>query len=309
MDKFITLQLFTKIVDLGSFSKAADQLGIPRATASNAIKDLEGSLGCRLLERTTRHVRTSLDGQIFYNKCLHILDELDEAESSLRQVMAQPHGILRVDLPSLHAAHIILPRLNEFHKQYPEIELVISSRDRSVDLIREGIDCVVRAGRLQDSSLVARRLATIPQVVCASPEYLKKYGKPNHPDELKSHQCINFFSTTTGMNSVFEFIVNYEIQPYLTQGWMSVSDAENYVIGALQGAGLIQLPRYSVMEKLKTGELVEVLAEWKSPELPISVLYPYHRQLSPRVRVFVDWLIKIYQHTFNNEVSELSKNR
>ena len=301
MDKFSTLQLFTKIVDMGSFSKAADQLGIPRATASNAIKDLEGSLGCRLLERTTRHVRASLDGQIFYNKCLHILDELDEAESSLRQVMTKPHGILRVDLQSIQMAHIVLPCLNEFHQQYPEIELVISSRDRTVDLVREGIDCVVRAGRLQDSSLVARRLAMVQQIVCASPEYLRQYGEPSHPDELRIHQCIGFFSTTTGANTPFEFIIDHQIQSYLIEGWMSVSDSENYIMGALQGAGLIQVPRYSVEKYLQSGQLQQVLSAWRIPDLPISVLYPYHRQLSPRVRVFVDWLIHIYQNYFQVE--------
>ena len=304
MDKFSTLQLFTKIVDMESFSKAADQLGIPRATASNAIKDLEGSLGCRLLERTTRHVRASLDGQIFYNKCLHILAELDQAESSLRQVTEKPNGILRVDLQSMQTAHIILPRLNEFHQQYPDIELVISSRDRVIDLVREGIDCVVRVGRLQDSSLVARRLAMVQQVVCASPQYLEQYGEPLHPNDITTHQCIKFFATTTGIHhKPFEFIIDHHIQTYAIDGWMSVSDTENYILGAIQGAGLVQLPCYSVEKYLQTGQLVEVLTTWQSPELPISALYPYHRQLSPRVRVFVDWLIKIYQDYFPVNIS------
>lgn len=193
MDKFDTMLLFTRIVELQSFSQAADQLGIPRATASNAIKSLEKNLECRLLERTTRHVRASLDGEAFYERCVHILSELDDAESSLRHSGVRPQGILRVNLHGAHATRIVLPRIDEFHARYPAIRLVISSGDRLVDLIREGVDCAVRAGKLFDSSLIARPLAQMPQVICASPDYLRKHGRPMTPDDLLSHQSVNFF--------------------------------------------------------------------------------------------------------------------
>ena len=177
MDKLDTLALFTRIVELGSFSKAADQLAIPRATASNAIKNLEENLGCRLLERTTRHVRPSLDGQAFYERCIHILAELDDAQSALRNSSVRPRGMLRVDLQGTHASYLVLPRLDEFHQQYPDIELVISSGDRLVDLVREGIDCVVRAGSLPDSSLVAKRLANMPITPTARSTTLPRIAK------------------------------------------------------------------------------------------------------------------------------------
>ncbi len=298
MDKFATLQLFTRIVELGSFSQAADQLGIPRATASNAIKALENSLACRLLERTTRHVHTSLDGRAFYDRCVHILAELDDAESSLRHAVARPRGVLRVDLHGAHATRIVLPRLANFHHRYPEIALVMSSGDRLVDLVREGIDCVIRAGELQDSSLVARHLAMMPQVICASPEYLKNAGIPRHPDELASHQCVNFFSVSGGVNYPIELIINKKRQAWYPGNWVTVNDAESYLICALHGGGLVQLPRYHVSDALHDGRLIEVLHQWRSPEMPVSALYPRHRQLSPRVRVFIDWLLVIYGEHF-----------
>lgn len=301
MDKFDTLQLFTRIVELGSFSQAADQLGIPRATASNAIKELESRLGCRLLERTTRHVRPSQDGKAYYQRCVYILAELNEAEAALRPVVAKPRGILRVDLQGTHASQIVLPKLDEFHRCYPDIELIISSGDRLVDLVREGIDCVVRAGKLQDSSLVARHLADLPQIICASPDYLAAFGSPAHPDELDSHQCVNFFSTTGGINYPIELIVNNQKRAYSPKGWVTVNEAENYVICALRGCGLVQLPRYHVEQALSEGSLVEVLGDWQSPKITVSALYTQNRQLSPRVRVFIDWLKEIYITRFPPE--------
>ncbi|TDV12774.1 LysR family transcriptional regulator [Raoultella planticola] len=301
MDKFDTLLLFTRIVELESFSQAADQLGIPRATASNAIKALENNLECRLLERTTRHVRTSLDGRAFYERCVHILSELDDAESSLRHTIVRPRGILRVDLHGAHATRIVLPRIDEFHIEYPDIQLVISSGDRLVDLVREGVDCAVRAGKLHDSSLVARHLATMPQVICASPTYLQQHGRLLSPDDLMSHQCVNFFSTSRGTNYPIELLVNGKKQAYQPKGWLTVNDAENYVICALRGGGLVQLPRYHVVDALEEGRLVEVLSEWQSPGMSLSALYPQHRQLSPRVRVFIDWLRSLYKEHFPEE--------
>ena len=298
MDKFDTMLLFTRIVELQSFSQAADQLGIPRATASNAIKSLEKNLECRLLERTTRHVRASLDGEAFYERCVHILSELDDAESSLRHSGVRPQGILRVNLHGAHATRIVLPRIDEFHARYPAIRRVISSGDRLVDLIREGVDCAVRAGKLFDSSLISRPLAQMPQVICASPDYLRKHGRPMTPDDLLSHQSVNFFSTSRGKNYPLELIVNGKEKSYPTKGWMTVNDAENYVICALRGCGLVQLPRYHVDDALRDGLLQEVLSDWKSPAMQLSAIYPQHRQLSPRVRIFVDWLVSLYRERF-----------
>ncbi len=298
MDRLDALQLFTRIVELGSFSRAADALEIPRASATHAIQQLESRLGARLLERSTRHVRATLDGQAFYERCVHLLSELEDAEGSLRNVAANPRGVLRLDLHGTHATHIVLPRIQEFRARYPGIELVMSSGDRLVDLVREGVDCVIRAGDPRDSSLVARRLALLPQVICASPDYLARHGTPRRPEELLAHQAVKFFASSGNVDYPFELRIDGRLREFALGGWLAVNDAENYVIGALQGCGLVQLPRFHIEAALREGRLVEVLGEWESPALPLSAMYPYRRQLSPRVRVFVDWLVQVYEERF-----------
>ncbi|MGE4404240.1 LysR family transcriptional regulator [Pseudomonas sp.] len=300
MDRLDSLQLFTRIVELASFSRAAAELEIPRATATHAIKALEARLGTRLLDRTTRQVRPTLDGQAFYERCVHVLSELEDAESSLRHVAANPRGVLRVNMQGTHARRIVLPEVDDFRMRYPDIDLVVSSGDRLVDLVREGVDCVIRAGTPRDSTLVARRLALMPQVICASPAYLARFGTPRHPDELAAHQVVKFFSNGGGVDSSLELILDSHVREFALGGWMSVDDAENYVICALRGCGLIQLPRFHVQDEINDGRLVEVLSGWSCPDLPLSVLYPYHRQLSPRVRVFIDWLSRLYEKKFGH---------
>jgi DNA-binding transcriptional LysR family regulator len=298
MDRLDTLQLFTRIVEQASFGRAADLLGIPRATATHAIKALETRLGTRLLERSTRHVRPTLDGQAYYERCVQVLSDLDDAEAAFGHVAASPRGVLRVDMSSAHATRIVLPRLAEFHALYPDIELVISSGDRLVDLVREGVDVVIRAGAPGDVDLVARPLAAMPQVVCASPAYLSAFGTPAHPDALPEHRAVRFFASQGGRDYPFELLVDGQPKRYDVGGWLAVNDSESYALGALHGAGLIQLPRFHVEDELRDGRLVEVLAGWASPPMALSALYPYRRQLSPRVRVLVDWLAGLYRERF-----------
>lgn len=300
MDRLDSLRLFTRIIESGSFTKAAETLGIPRASATYAIQELEARLDTRLLERSTRHVRPTLDGKAFYERCIHILGELDDAESTLRNVAANPKGKLRVDMHGAHATHIVLPQIDLFRGRYPGIDLVVSSGDRLVDLVREGVDCVIRAGTPRDSSLVARHLADMPQVICASPDYLSRFGVPQHPDELSSHEAVNFFASSGAIDYPIQVIMDNRTKDFPTRGWISVNDAENYVQCALRGCGLIQLPRFHVEEELKAGRLVEVLERWPSPTMRLSALYPYRRQLSQRVRVFVDWLCEIYELRFGS---------
>ncbi|MGN7916116.1 LysR family transcriptional regulator [Lysobacter antibioticus] len=301
MDRFEALRLFTRIVELGSFTRAAGVLDLPKATATHAIKELEASLGVRLLERTTRQVRPTLDGQAYYERCVHILAELDDADSALRSVASNPRGTLRLDLHGSHATGIILPRIDEFRARYPHIDLAISSGDRLVDLVREGIDCVVRAGNPRDSSLIAKRLAVMPEATCASPDYLAYFGTPKHPDELSAHQSVGFFSSNRDVRYPFEFIVDGELREVPLSSWISVNEAECYVAAALRGCGLIQLPRHHIEPHLRDGRLVEVLSDYRSPGVPVSVLYPQHRQLSPRVRVFVDWVSVLFAEKFGAE--------
>src|SRR5699024_8993350 len=223
MDHLDELHPFTRIVERRSFSGAADQLGIPRATATHAIKKLEARLSTRLLERTTRHVRPTPDGLAFYERCLHVLSELDDAEAALRHAAADPRGILRVDMHGTHATGGVLPRIHEFRQRYPNIDVVISSEDRLVDLVREGIDCAIRGGTPRDSTLVARRLAVLQEATCASPAYLARFGTPRHPSELASHQAVQFFNPSGGVAYPFEFIVDGKVREYDVGGWLTVN--------------------------------------------------------------------------------------
>lgn len=298
MDHLDALHLFTRIVEQRSFGRAADQLDIPRATATHAIKQLEARLGTRLLERSTRHVRPTPDGEAFYERCVHVLSELDDAEASLRHAASNPRGILRVDMHGTHATGIVLPRIREFRERYPNIDIVISSEDRLVDLVREGIDCAIRGGTVRDSSLVARRLAVIPEVTCASPDYLARFGTPRHPSELASHQAVQLFNSSGGRAYPFEFTIDGKLREVELKGWLTVNYAESYVVAARNGCGLIQLPRYHVEDDLRSGHLIEVLADFSGPGFPITALYPHRRQLSPRVRIFLDWVGQLYEEAF-----------
>ena len=298
MDHLDALHLFTRIVEQRSFGRAADQLDVPRATATHAIKQLEARLGTRLLERSTRHVRPTPDGDAFYERCVHVLSELDDAEASLRHAASNPRGVLRVDMHGTHATGIVLPRIREFRERYPNIDIVISSEDRLVDLVREGIDCAIRGGAVRDSSLVARRLAVIPEVTCASPDYLARFGTPQHPSELAAHQAVQFFNSSGGRAYPFEFTIDGKVREVELKGWLTVNYAESYVVAARNGCGLIQLPRYHVEDDLRSGHLIEVLADFSGPGFPITALYPHRRQLSPRVRIFLDWVGQLYEEAF-----------
>lgn len=298
MDRLDAFALFCRIVELGSFTQAAEAQNIPRATATQAIKDLEARLGARLLERTTRQVKPTPDGEHFYQRCLTILAELDDAEASLNQTTANPSGVLRLDLHGSHAANIVLPNIDDFHRRYPRIEVRLSCGDRLVDLVAEGIDCVIRAGNPRDSSLVAKRLTVMPEVICASPAYFEQHGMPHHPDELKNHHAVGFFSRGYDSNYPFECRVGGEVREFELPSWITVNDAQAYIASALSGCGLIQVPRLNTQKHLDSGALVEVLADFPSPGIPISALYPSQRHLSPRVRVFVDWVTELYQHRF-----------
>ncbi|CAM3968170.1 LysR family transcriptional regulator [Bordetella tumulicola] len=298
MDRFLALQLFNRIVELGSFTEAAEMLNVPRATATHAIKQMESRLGARLLDRTTRQVKPTLDGQAFYERSRRVVADLEDAESSVSTQVVNPRGTLRLDVHGVHATTILLPHITDFRERYPNIDVILSSGDRLVDLVKEGIDCVVRAGQPRDSSLIARKLADLPEIICASPAYLARYGTPKHPRELAQHHAIGFFSRGNDSRYPFSVIVDGDVQEFPATGWISVSDAECYTSAALAGCGLIQVPRFRLEEHLNAGRLVQVLTQWKCPDLPICALYPFHRQLSPRVRVFIDWVRELYDKRF-----------
>jgi len=294
MDRFQAMLLFTRIVELKSFSRAADSLQLPRATASNVIRQLEARLGVRLLQRTTRQVSPTLDGSAYYERCRRLLADLDEAESSFDHSTAAPSGKLRVEMPGALGRLLVLPALPTFCRRYPGIELEISSSDRVIDLIQEGVDCALRGAELRDSTLVARRLSPLQQITCASRDYLDQYGVPQTLDELAQHLAVNYQSPTNRRILDLEFVVDGQLRTMAMQSRLTVNLADAYVTACEAGFGLIQVPRYHVIAALAEGRLVELLPEWQPPPLPLSVVYPQHRHLSPRLRVFVDWLVELF---------------
>lgn len=296
MDRFDAMRVFTRIVELGSFTRAADDLQIPRATVTHTIKQLEARLGVRLLQRTTRQVSATLDGNAYYTRCVQLMADLEETESAFSAAASNPRGKVRIDLHGTLAMHFILPRLPEFCTRYPEISLEIGMGDRAVDLVREGYDCVLRAGEPRDSSLVIRRVARLQQVTCASPAYLEKHGLPQTLDAFSAHVAVNFYSSISGKILPFDFLVDGQARSITLPGQVAVSHADAYVSCGEGGLGMIQLPRYHVQQQLADGSLVEVMAPFRPAPMPVSILYPHQRQLSRRVRVLVDWMSEMMHH-------------
>jgi DNA-binding transcriptional LysR family regulator len=296
MDRFEAMQVFVKVAELASFTRAAEQLDLPRATVTHTIQQLEKHLGVRLLQRTTRHVSATPDGEAYLARCVRLLADLQETEDAFSRKAVRPSGKLRVDLQGTLATHFLLPYLGEFFARYPDIELDIGLGDRMVDLVREGIDCVLRAGEPRDSSMVGRRVALLEQVTCASAAYLDANGTPPTPSELARHRAVNY-AGASGKPMAFDFIVDGEAKSLQLRGGVTVRQADAYVLCCQAGLGLIQLPRYHVEGALADGTLREVLAAFRPAPLPVSVLYPHSRQLSPRVRVFVDWVSERMQRS------------
>jgi DNA-binding transcriptional LysR family regulator len=291
MDRLDAMRTFTRVVDRRSFTLAAEDLGLPRSTVTDAVQQIEKRLGVRLLERTTRQVRPTLDGEAYYQRCLAILADIEDAEGAFAGV--KPKGLLRVDVHGTLARHFVLPGLPRFLSTYPDIEIQMSEGDRLVDLIREGIDCVLRVGIPQDSGMIARRLAMLEEVTLAAPDYVATHGTPAHPDDLGTgHRMIGFRSTATGGVLPLEFTIDGKLSEITLPASVTVTAAESYVAAARLGLGLIQIPRYHAEQDLRSGALVQLLASYPPSETPVSLLYPHSRQLSPRVRVFIDWLAR-----------------
>jgi len=292
MDRLDRMHLFTRIAERRSFTAAAADLGISRATATEVIKQLEAQLGARLLERTTRHVTLTLEGNAFYERCLTILTDVEDAEGAFRD--AQPRGVLRIDAHGLLTRTFLLPRLPEFLARYPLLDLSIGQGDRLVDLVREGVDCVLRAGEPADSGMIMRRLAMIDEMTCASPGYLDKHGIPSTPDDLDGHFAVGFLSSRISDILPLEFTMGGETRHVRLPSRVTVNNSDTMTDLAKLGFGLIQAPRYRFRQDLADGRLVEVLADYPPTPTPLSALYPQNRQMAPRLRVFLNWVTEIF---------------
>jgi DNA-binding transcriptional LysR family regulator len=290
MDRLAAMRLYTRVVDRRSFTQAAHDLDIPRSTATQVVQQLENRLGVRLLQRTTRTVMPTLDGEAYYRRCLAILDDIEDAEGAFTG--AVPKGLLRVEVQGTIARHFLMPGLPQFFEKYPDIEIAMSESDRWVDVVREGVDCVLRYGALPDSDLVARTVIHLDRITCAAPAYLERYGCPRTPEDLASHRTVGLRSLTTGALAPFEFTGVEGIRRIDVPAPFSVTGTESFLDGVLLGLGLAQLPLFHIGRDLAAGRLQRILPGHPVPGAPVSVLYPRNRQLSPRVRLFVDWIVQ-----------------
>ncbi|ASL28843.1 DNA-binding transcriptional regulator, LysR family [Azotobacter beijerinckii] len=289
MDRFDAMRVFARIVERRSFTRAADDLALPRATVTDAIKALESRLGVRLLQRTTRQVTPTLEGEVFYGRCLRLIADMEDAEGAFRDT--RPRGPLRIEVHGTLARLLLFPRLPAFLDAYPDIELDVSEGDRYVDLVREGVDCAVRVGKLRDSDLIARRLTLLAEATAASPDYCKRHGTPTDIDALQGdgHVMVGFKSTAIGALLPLEFQHERRVRHVTLPTRVRVSGADSYVGAAFAGFGIIQAPRYRLDDYFATGKLIPLLELFPPLPSPVNIVYTRTRLPSPRLRAFIEW--------------------
>ena len=294
MSPFDRMHIFVRVAELASFTQAAEALGIPKASASTAVQQLETQLGTRLLHRTTRRVQLTQDGQAYYERCKDLLADVDELQSMFQQADgAGLKGRVRIDMSTGMARNVVVPRLPELLARHPGLEVELSSTERRVDVVREGFDCVLRTGAVVDSSLVARPLGLVRLVNCASPAYLRAHGTPRSLADLPGHRLVHFVNTLGARSAGFEAVVDGALVLTPMQGALTVNNAEAYMAGCLAGLGLIQVPHLGVVDLLARGDLVEVLPQLAAPPMPLTLMYANRRNLPRRVRTVMDWLEQV----------------
>ena len=290
MDRIQAMQVFVRVAEAGSFIQAAQTLSLPASTVTSSVKNLEKYLQVRLLNRTTRRVSLTSEGAQYLAQCREILELIEHTETSLTDSVKRPQGRLRVDMPGGIAHFIVMPNLQDFYRRYPDIYLMIGVNDRQVDLIQEGVDCVIRTGELDDSTLVARPLGRFRWVTCASAAYLEENGTPQTPQDLSHHRAIHYFSGRARQAGEMRFARGTEKISVPVNGTAAVNETGLYIKMCLEGFGLVQLAENVVSEHLREGRLVEVLADWQPASVPVHLLYPHQRFLSPAVSAFADWI-------------------
>lgn len=295
------MRIFTRIVEMNSFTRAAHALGISRATATRTVQELEAALGMPLLVRTTRALRATPEGDAYYQRCRRITADVDELEASLRNAARHPSGPLRVELPGSVAGAIVLPALGTFHARHPELVLLLGVSGRAADLIGDAVDCSIRLGALPDSSLVARPLGALERVTCASPAYLERCGVPRSLDALAGHRAVNGAFAFGQRAAELEFAMDGAVRKIRLDGVVSVDDEHAYLSCGVHGLGLIQPPRVAAQPLIDAGQLREVLPRWRPGAVPVSAVYAKRRHVSPGVRAFVDWIAERFADAARDE--------
>jgi len=297
MDRFDAMQAFARVVEAGSFTKAAESLHLSKTSVTQLVQQLEARLRVKLLNRTTRKLNVTADGAAYYEHVVRLLADMDDAETSLSSASALPRGRLRVDVPSPLARMILVPALPAFHERYPDIQLDMGVSDRMVDLIGKNVDCVVRGGELTDQSLMARRVGELQLGVCAAPGYLERAGTPLHPRELEDthHRIVGFLWARTGKAVPYAMHCAGESIEVHGRYVLAVDDGNAYLAAGLAGLGILWLPDYMSKAHLARGELVRLFEGWHQEPMPLYVAFPPNRHVSAKVRVFIDWVAEVME--------------
>ncbi|MHC8320762.1 LysR family transcriptional regulator [Pseudomonas sp. GB2N2] len=295
MDRFDAMQAFARVVEAGSFTKAAETLHMSKTTVTQLVQQLEARLRVKLLNRTTRKVNVTADGAVYYERVLRLLADMDDAETSLSGASAVPRGRLRVDVPSPLASLILMPALPGFYARYPDIQIDMGVSDRIVDIIDENVDCVVRGGELMDQSLMARRVADLPLGVFAAPSYLDRLGTPTHPRELEDseHRIVGFLWARTGKPLPYTMRNHSENLQIKGRYVLAVDDGNAYLAAGLAGLGVLWLPQYMSTAYEARGELVPLFPDWTLETMPLYVAYAPNRHISLKLRVFIEWIAEL----------------
>ena len=295
MDRFDAMQAFARVVEAGSFTKAAETLHMSKTSVTQLVQQLEARLRVKLLNRTTRKVNVTADGAVYYERVVRLLADLDDAETSLSSASTAPRGRLRVDVPSPLASMILVPAMPEFHARYPDIQIDMGVSDRIVDLIDEHVDCVVRGGELTDQSLMARRVGDLQLGVFAAPSYLERLGTPVHPRDLEDseHRIVGFLWARTGKAVPYGLRNHNESLEIKGRYVLAVDDGNAYIAAGLAGMGVLWLPEYMSKPYLARGELVPLFEGWQLDPMPLYVAFPPNRHISRKVRVFIDWVAEL----------------
>jgi LysR family transcriptional regulator, regulator for bpeEF and oprC len=291
MDRIRQYEIFIQIVESGNFTRAAEALGLPRSTVSTVLRALEDRLGEQLLHRTTRQVRPTPQGEQFLEVARELADSMRSAESLFDSRSGPVSGRLRVNMTSQLATRIVLPNLASFQARHPDLELELGASDRLIDPVQDGVDLVVRAAELADSELICRKIGAIAMASCASRSYLDTHGVPENPDDLFDHYIVGYGPWGAPDTHVWEGLGPEGLTRRTLKSRVTVDNTEAYWTAARHGRGIVQIPRYHLADRAEAGQaLVEVLADFPPPDLPLSFVYPRRRTASPRLTVFMDWL-------------------
>lgn len=289
------MRSFVRVVDSGSFVSAAGRLNIPKSTITRHIQALEHELGVKLLNRTSRTLNLTEQGRIYYQGTLRLLESLDILDSNVQMSAMQPRGKIRVEIPNALAYCLVIPALPDFLARYPDIQIEVSVGNRTVNLIEQNIDCVIRIGELYNDSLIARSLGELPQVTCASRQYIERTGLPVHPADLAlGHTLVQIVSPRTGQMVVNELYRDGQTERVSAQWQFAVNDSMGARTAALNGLGVVTTYRFLVEEYLSNGQMVELFPDWHNTPIPIHIAWPENRQLPSKVRIFIEWARSVF---------------